>query len=157
MCHLTSLAATLMHGTVLLRKVTQSTWSFWIFKGLRHGFSSSLTLQVAVLWHSGSFIFPVSWLSLRPYIKSRFWRPFIRMDGGVLWCSLREYIRATSFPAVYKWLPPKCKLLHRAFSWWQCTLSEDHIWRWLCWVSGWPLVCHLLVQLVEGHAKVWKV
>ena len=44
----------------------------------------------------------VSGLSVRPYTKSRYWRSFIRIDGGVLWCSSREYIRATSFPAVYK-------------------------------------------------------
>lgn len=52
----------------------------------------------------------LSWFHdyVRPYTKSHYWRLFIRLDGGVLRCSSREYTGATSFPPVHKWLSPKC-------------------------------------------------
>ena len=40
-----------------------------------------------MLWHSGSFTFLISWLSVGPYTKSHYRRSFIRINGGVLWCS----------------------------------------------------------------------
>ena len=41
-----------------------------------------------MLWHPRSAVFLVSWLSVRPYTKSHYWRSFIRMVGGDLKCSL---------------------------------------------------------------------
>ena len=49
--------------------------------------------------------FGVICFSARSYTKSYYWRSFIRMDGGVLWCFSRKDIRASSFPSVYKRLP----------------------------------------------------
>ena len=96
------------HGSVLSRKVIHSMWSSWILQKPSTG-SLIITYFISCNVMAIAFgCFPGSWLSVRPYTKSHYWRLFIRLDGGVLRCSSREYTGATSFPPVHKLLSPKC-------------------------------------------------